>query len=95
MNKRVTRKQIEEARNYLYNTNKQSGMIIYDPELAEIIKEHTPVDILGTNYYIEPARGGSCDGCAFQDTWRCPQRAINYCTSNGGNILIKAEPNKK
>lgn len=25
MNTKVTRKQIEEARNYLYNTNRQSG----------------------------------------------------------------------
>lgn len=46
-------------------------MTIYDPELAEIIKERTPVDIAGTSYYIEPARGGSCDGCEFNGK-KCP-----------------------
>lgn len=47
-------------------------MTIYDPELAEIIKERTPVDIAGTSYYIEPARGGSCDGCVFNNGKKCP-----------------------
>lgn len=36
MNTKVTRKQVEEARNYLYNINTQLGMTLYDPELAEI-----------------------------------------------------------
>lgn len=55
----------------LVNINTQLGMTIYDPELAEIIKERTPVDIAGTSYYIEPARGGSCDGCEFNGK-KCP-----------------------
>lgn len=78
----------------LININTELGMTIYDPELAEIIKERTPVDIAGISYYIEPARGGSCEGCAFEGG-KCPQRAVTYCTSNGGNILVKAEPNNK
>lgn len=79
----------------LVNINTELGMTIYDPELAEIIKERTPVDIAGTSYYIEPAKGGSCDGCVFNNGKKCPQRAITFCTSNGGNILVKAEPQSK
>ena len=77
-----------------YNINEELGLTIYDPELAEIIKERTPVDIAGISYYVEPARGGSCEGCEFENK-KCPQRAITFCTSNGGNILFKAEPNNK
>lgn len=83
MNTKVTRKQVEEARNYLYNINTQLGMTLYDPELAEIIKNREVVEILGT-----------CDGCCFMGK-QCPQRAVTYCTSNGGNIIVEAEPNKK
>lgn len=43
MNTKVTRKQVEEARNYLYNINTQLGMTLYDPELAEIIKNREVV----------------------------------------------------
>lgn len=40
-------------------------MTIYDQELAEIIKDGTPVEIDGHQYTVEPSRGGSCDGCYF------------------------------
>lgn len=43
----------------LVDINTELDMTIYDPELAEIIKERTPVDIAGVSYYIEPAKGGS------------------------------------
>ena len=46
MNTKVTRKQVEEARNYLYNINTQLGMTLYDPELAEIIKNREVVEIV-------------------------------------------------
>ena len=65
-------------------------MTIYDSELAEIIKSQTPVEINGLQYIIEPNRAGSCDGCAFMNSGKCPQRAVTYCCSSGGNILIKA-----
>lgn len=68
-------------------------MTIYDQELAEIIKEGIPVEISGNQYTIEPSRGGSCNGCYFQNG-QCPQRAVTYCTSNGGNILKLVEPKK-
>jgi hypothetical protein len=66
-------------------------MTIYDSELAEIIKSQTPVEINGLQYIIEPNRSGSCDGCAFIGSGKCPQRAVTYCCSNSGNILIKAK----
>lgn len=66
-------------------------MMLHDPELARIIKQHQPVEILGKQYYIEPAHNGSCDGCVFINTGKCPQRAVTYCTSNGGNILIEID----
>lgn len=66
-------------------------MTIYDSELAEIIKSQTPVEINGLQYIIEPNRAGSCGGCAFMNSGKCPQRAVTYCCSNGGNILIKAK----
>lgn len=53
MNTKVTRKQVEEARNYLYNINTQLGMTLYDPELAEIIKNREVVEIQGNRYHIE------------------------------------------
>lgn len=53
MNTKVTRKQVEEARNYLYNINTQLGMTLYDPELAEIIKNREVVEIQGKRYHIE------------------------------------------
>lgn len=69
-------------------------MTIYDSELAEIIKSQTPVEINGLQYIIEPDRSGSCDGCAFIGSGKCPQRAVTYCCSNGGNILVKANQTK-
>ena len=69
-------------------------MTIYDSELAEIIKSQTPVEINGLQYIIEPNRSGSCDGCAFIGSGKCPQRAVTYCCSNGGNILVKANQTK-
>lgn len=38
--------------------------------------------------------GRTDDGCCFMGK-QCPQRAVTYCTSNGGNIIVEAEPNKK
>lgn len=29
-------------------------------------------------------------GCVFMNSGKCPQRAVTYCCSNGGNILVKA-----
>lgn len=69
-------------------------MTIYDPELAEIIKNREVVEIQGKQYYIESASLGTCDGCAFLNK-QCPHRAVTYCTSNGGNIIVEAEPNDK
>ena len=65
MNTKVTRKQVEEARNYLYNINTQLGMTLYDPELAEIIKNREVVEIQGKRYHIESSPLGTCDGCCF------------------------------
>ncbi len=70
-------------------------MMLHDPELAEIIKNHQPVEIAGKQYYIEPNRSGSCDGCAFEGKSKCPQRAVTYCCSNGGNILIAVDNGQK
>lgn len=49
-------------------------MTIYDSELAEIIKSQTPVEINGLQYIIEPNRSGSCDGCAFIGSGKCPHK---------------------
>ena len=70
-------------------------MTLHDPELAEIIKNREAVEILSKQYYVEPARGGSCDGCAFCGSGGrgCPQRAVTICTSNGGTILVEKETN--
>ena len=65
-------------------------MYIYDKELAEIIKNNIPVEINSKQYLIEANKSGSCDGCAFMNSGKCPQRAVTYCCSNGGNILVKA-----
>lgn len=70
-------------------------MTLYDPELAELIKSRTPVEINGKQYIIESNRTGSCDGCAFVNKNKCPQRAVTYCTSNGGNIIVEIEPSKR
>lgn len=59
MNTKVTRKQVEEARNYLYNINTQLGMTLYDPELAEIIKNREVVEIQGKRYHIESSPLGT------------------------------------
>ena len=48
MNTKVTRKQIEEARNYLFNINTQLGMTLYDPELAEIIEKQQKFKVKDT-----------------------------------------------
>ena len=69
-------------------------MTLYDPELAEIIKNREVVEIQGNRYHIETSPLGTCDGCCFMGK-QCPQRAVTYCTSNGGNIIVEAEPNKK
>lgn len=74
-------------------------MTLHDPELAEIIKNREVVEIQGNRYHIESSPNGSCDGCYFYNSngggGQCPQRAVTYCTSNGGNIIVEAEPNKK
>ena len=75
----------------LVNINTEIGMTIYDKDLAEIIKEGTPIEINGLQYIIEPNRSGSCDGCVF-DGVKCPQMAVHCCTSNGGNILKLKNP---
>lgn len=68
-------------------------MVVYDPELNEIIKEATPVEIDNKQYIIEPNQSGSCEGCSFfryeadGKLARCPHVAVRYCCSNGGNIL--------
>lgn len=62
-------------------------MTLYDPELAEIIRKGTPVEIQNRQFIIQPSRSGKCDGCYFQNQLRCPTKAVTYCTSNGGNIL--------
>lgn len=68
-------------------------MMLYDPELTEVIRESIPVEIEGRSYIIEPNRSGSCDGCSFykwNDNGRlekCPTQAVKFCCSNGGNIL--------
>lgn len=94
MNTKVTRKQIEEARNYLFNINTQLGMTLYDPELEEIIKNREIVEIQGDRYYIERSTLGTCDGCFFCGK-QCPQRAVTYCTSNGGNIILEANDKQR
>lgn len=70
-------------------------MTIYDPELAEIIKNEEPVEIAGNSYIIVPNRSGSCDGCAFGSLTRCPSTAVRYCCSNGGNILKEVEESQQ
>lgn len=62
-------------------------MIINDPELANIVRNGTPVNIEGIPYTVHKSKGGSCDGCYFKDKERCPVKAVTYCTSNHGNIL--------
>lgn len=62
-------------------------MILYDPELAEIVKKEIPVEIEGKQYIVHTQRNGSCDECAFEKVSKCPTIARRYCTSNGGNIL--------
>lgn len=69
-------------------------MHLYDRELAEIVDTSTRVEVDNKLYTIKSNRSGSCNGCAFEHS-KCSQAAIRFCTSNGGNILIKAEPNKK
>lgn len=67
-------------------------MTLHDPELAEIIKNKEIVEIQGKRYNIQESPKGSCDGCCFINEKTCPPRAVTYCTSNGGNIIVKAEP---
>lgn len=94
MNTKVTRKQVEEARNYLYNINTQLGMTLYDPELAEIIKNRESSRDSSKRYHIESSPIGTCDGCCFMGK-QCPQRAVTYCTSNGGNIIVEANDKQR
>jgi hypothetical protein len=69
-------------------------MMLYDPELAEIIKSESVVEITGKRFIIEPNKRGSCDGCYWESV-PCPSQARRLCCSNGGNILKEAEPKKK
>lgn len=70
-------------------------MILNDPDLAEIVKEGTPVEINSKQYQVIRQRSGSCEGCAFQQLNRCPDLARQYCCSNGGNILKLVKQNNK
>lgn len=69
-------------------------MVIKDPFIQKLIKEHTPITIGDNEYYIEKSPLGSCDGCVFKETW-CPTKAVTICCSNGGNILKLKEQNNK
>lgn len=69
-------------------------MMLYDPELAEIIKSESVVEITGKRFIIEPNKRGSCDGCHWEGV-PCPSQARKFCCSNGGNILKEVEPKKK
>ena len=69
-------------------------MTLYDPELAEIIRKGTPVEIQSKQFIVESNPIGSCDGCYFLNR-NCPTLARRYCCSNGGNILILEKQNKK
>lgn len=70
-------------------------MTLNDPELTEIIKRGTPVEIQGNQFIVESQRSGSCDDCYFQSKRACPKEATKLCTSNGGNILKIKEPFNK
>lgn len=78
----------------IININTQLGMTLYDPELAEIIKNREVVEIKGNRYHIESSPLGTCDGCCFMGK-KCPQRAVTYCTSNGGNIIVEANDRQR
>lgn len=61
-------------------------MTVNDPEIQRIIEENIPVEIKGKHFKVIPQPSGSCDGCYFHKKV-CNVRAVNICTSNGGNIL--------
>ena len=69
-------------------------MVVNDRGLAEIVNTNTTVTIANREYHIKSNPSGSCDGCYFLDK-RCQRPATQYCTSNGGNIIVEAEPNTK
>lgn len=49
------------------------------------------IDYKSKTYFLAPEKSqGGCMGCAFIGSGKCPQRAVTYCCSNGGNILVKA-----
>lgn len=70
-------------------------MTLNDPELTEIIKKGTPVEIQNSQFIVESQRNGSCDDCHFSTFKTCPKEATKLCTSNGGNILKIKEPFNK
>lgn len=71
-------------------------MTLNDPDLADIIKTATPVEIANQQFIIESDERGSCTGCYFfENQLNCPTVAVTYCTSNGGNILKLAEQSNK
>jgi hypothetical protein len=73
-----------------FYSKKGKCMMTYDPDLAEIIRNEQPVEIAGKDYIVVPNRSGSCEGCAFGDLTKCPNIAVKYCCSNGGNVLKEA-----
>lgn len=91
---RVTEKQLKEALKYLYTKYRKDDMTLNDPELARIVKNRIPVTLLDKEFYVEKSPLGTCDGCYFLGK-QCPQRAVTYCTSNGGNILVEVKPNDR
>lgn len=58
-----------------------------EPEARKAIKEGY-VQIGDVIYDVIPKPNGSCDTCYFENADRCPQIALNIC-STGGNVLWK------
>jgi hypothetical protein len=67
-------------------------MTTRDPLIDELVKTKKPVLIAKKWYLIESNNRGTCDGCVFfEENKNCPTRAVNICTSNGGNIFKELE----
>lgn len=67
-------------------------MVVNDPSIKKLIKEHIPVDIAGKKFTIEYNPSGSCNRCYFYNRI-CPSEAVTICISNGGNILKEYKDN--
>lgn len=67
-------------------------MTTQDPLIEQMIRDKKPMLISGKYYLIEKNPKGTCEGCVlYNELNQCPTRAVNICTSNGGNVFKELE----